>query len=236
MKKVSLVAALLLSVWFVKAQTINDPNAEVREAKNFHAISISNAFDVYLTQSNNEEAVAVSASETKYRDLISVEVKNGILSIGLKKNGWKMLRGNKKLKAYISFIKIDRLDVSGASDIYIQGKIKADELKIDISGASNLKGVIEAQKMTVDISGASDVSITGTAPQLTVDASGASRFKGTEFVTDFCNARATGASDIKLTVNKELSAHASGASDVRYKGEGVIRDIKTSGASSISRI
>jgi hypothetical protein len=235
MKKVSLVAALLLSVWFVKAQTINDPNAEVREAKNFHAISISNAFDVHLTQ-GDEEAVAVSASETKYRDLISVEVKNGILSIGLKKNGWNMLRGNKKLKAYISFKKIDRLDVSGASDIYIQGKIKADELKIDISGASNLKGVIEAQKMTVDISGASDVSITGTAPQLTVDASGASRFKGTEFVTDFCNARATGASDIKLTVNKELSAHASGASDVRYKGEGVIRDIKTSGASSISRI
>ncbi len=52
---------------------------------------------------------------------------------------------------------------------------------------------------------------------------------------DYCNAKASGASDIKITVNKELSAEASGASDVKYKGAGLIRDIKTSGASSISR-
>jgi hypothetical protein len=39
---------------------------EVRPAKDFHAIEVSSAFDVYLTQSN-EESVAVSASEVKYR-------------------------------------------------------------------------------------------------------------------------------------------------------------------------
>ena len=49
------------------------------------------------------------------------------------------------------------------------------------------------------------------------------------------NASASGASDIKITVNKELSAHASGASDVRYKGNGVIRDLKSSGSSSVSK-
>lgn len=227
----------MLMVLSISAQkTINDPNAVVREAKNFTAISISNAFDVYLTQSNEEEAVAVSAGESKDRDLITVEVKNGILYIGLKKDGWKWMRGNKKLKAYISFRKIDKLDVSGASDVYIQGTITADNLKIDLSGASNLRGKMDTKKMTIDLSGASDMTVSGRSSQLTVDASGASKFKGAELVTDFCNARATGASDIRITVNKELSAHASGASDVKYRGEGVIRDIKTSGASSISRI
>ena len=146
------------------------------------------------------------------------------------------MKGNKQLKAYISFKKIDRLDVSGASDIYVQGTIKADELKIDISGASNMRGKLEARKMTIDLSGASDMTVSGSSSQLTIDASGASKFKGADLATDFCNARATGASDIRITVNKELSAHASGASDVKYRGEGVIRDIKTSGASSISRI
>lgn len=236
MKRISFLTACLFAVLLVTAQkTINDPNAQVREAKNYHGISISNAFDVYLTQ-GNEEAVAVSASEIKYRDMITVEVKNGILSIGIKKEGWKWMKGNKQLKAYISFKNIDKLDVSGASDIYIQGIIKADDLKLDISGASNLRGKLETNKLLVDLSGASDMTVTGTASQLTVDASGASKFKGADLVTDFCNARATGASDIKITVNKELSANASGASDVRYKGNGVIRDIKTSGASSISKI
>src|SRR5688572_19835146 len=236
MKKISiLVVCLTIIVHAFAQKTINDPNAEVREAKNFHGISISNAFDVYLTQAN-EEAVAVSAIDSKYRDLITVEVKNGILVIDIKKNGWKWMKGNKQLKAYISFKAIDKMDISGASDVYIQGMIKADNLKIDLSGASNLRGKVESKKINIDLSGASDITLSGSTNNLTVDVSGASKFKGEDLQTDFCDARATGASDIKITVNKELSANASGASDVRYKGAGVIRDIKTSGASSISKI
>lgn len=235
MKKISLLLVSLSVILLASAQKINDANAEVREAKNFHGISISNAFDVYLTQAD-EEAVAVSAIDTKYRDLITVEVKNGILVIDIKKNNWKWMRGNKQLKAYISFKTLDKLDISGASDVYMQGTIKADNLKIDLSGASNLRGKVESKKINIDLSGASDITLSGSTNDLTVDASGASKFKGEDLQTDFCDARATGASDIKITVNKELSANASGASDVRYKGTGVIRDIKMSGSSSVSRI
>ena len=214
-------------------KTINDPNAEVRDAKNFQAIELSSAFDVYLTQSN-EESVAVSASEPKYRENIKVDVKGGVLIIRYDNKG-KWNSGNKKLKAYISFKQLDKLNVSGACDVYIVGDWKANNLKIDISGATNLKGKMDAQKLMVDLSGASDLTLTGTVGQLNIEASGASDFKGFDLAVDYCNAKASGASDIKITVNKELSAEASGASDVKYKGSGLIRDIKTSGASSISR-
>ncbi len=73
------------------------------------------------------------------------------------------------------------------------------------------------------------------AGKLNVEASGASDFKGFDLVTDYCDVRASGASGIRITVNKELSAHASGASDIKYKGDGLIRDLKTGGASSVSR-
>src|SRR5437762_5445585 len=91
-------------------QKINDPNAEIREAKNFHAISVSNAFDVYFSQ-GNEEAVAVSASEQKYKEHIIVEVNNGVLKISYKEDGkfWRRLSGNMKLKAYISFKNLDKI-------------------------------------------------------------------------------------------------------------------------------
>ncbi len=225
----------LVAVTGLSAQQVNDPNAEIRLAKNYHGISVSSAFDVYLSQSN-EEAVAVSASETKYRERIKVEVKDGILYVGYDRDG-KMGWGNsnKKLKVYISFKQIDKLTVSGACDVYISGTLKADNLSINQSGASDLKGKLDVNKLTVDLSGASDITVTGTATQLSIEASGASDFKGYDLNTDICNARASGASDIKITVNKELSAHASGASDVRYKGNGVIRDIKSSGASSVSK-
>jgi hypothetical protein len=68
-----------------------------------------------------------------------------------------------------------------------------------------------------------------------VDANGASDFKGFDLQADNCDVEASGASDIKVTVNKELNARASGASGVHYKGDGVIRDLRTSGASNVSR-
>ena len=227
-----LFAMALFSTGFAQ-KTINDPNVEVREAKDFQAIEISSAFDVYLTQSS-EESVAVSASEIKYRDRIKVEVRGGVLIIRYDNSG-KWNTGNKKLKAYISFKEINKLKVSGACDVYIVDNWKADNLKIDLSGASNLKGNIEGQKLMVDLSGASDMTLSGSMGQLDIEASGASGFRGYDMVVDYCDAKASGASDIKITVNKELSAEASGASDVNYKGNGLIRDVKTSGSSSISR-
>lgn len=235
MKRITVLFAGLvcLTSLSVNAQSINDPNAEVRNARNFHGIAVSNAFDVYLSQ-GNEEAVAVSASDKSDRDMIKIEVKDGILHIGLDK-GWKWNSGNKKLKAYISFKQIDKLTVSGACDVFISGVLKANELTINQSGASDLKGKLDVKKLIVDISGASDILVSGVATQLNVEASGASDFKGFDLVTDYCDVRASGASGIRITVNKELSAHASGASDIKYKGEGLIRDLKTGGASSVSR-
>ncbi|HKB45951.1 MAG TPA: head GIN domain-containing protein [Chitinophagaceae bacterium] len=233
MKKLYVLIVTLMACMVIHAQQVNDPNAEVREAKNYHGISVSSAFDVYLTQSN-EEAVAVSASETKFRERIKVEVKDGILHVWYDNEG-KWNTGNKKLKAYISFRAIDKLTISGACDVFISGTLKADDLTIRLAGASDLKGKLDSKKLTIDLNGASDMTVTGTAGQLSVEASGASDFKGFDFTTDYCDAHASGASDIKITVNKELSAHASGASDVHYKGDAVIRDLKTSGASSVSK-
>jgi Putative auto-transporter adhesin, head GIN domain len=234
MKRVSMLFVGMIVGAVLYAQQVNDPNAEVREAKNFHGINLSSAFDVYLSQSN-DEAVAVSASETKYRERITVEVKDGILRIGYDNKGMSWNGGRKKLKAYISFKQIDKLTISGACDVFINGTLKADALTINQSGASDLKGKLEINKLSVDLSGASDMTVSGTAMQVDVEASGASDFRGFDLATDICNVSASGASDIKITVNKELSAHASGASDVRYKGNGVIRDIKSSGASSVSK-
>ena len=235
MKKIWLPVLLLIAFGTAghAQKTINDPNVEVRAAKNFQAIEISNAFDVYLTQ-GNEESVAVSASELKYRENIKVDVRDGVLIIRYDNKG-KWQTGNKKLRAYISFKQLNKLNVSGACDVFIVEQWKAENLKIDLSGASNLRGNISAKKLMIDLSGASDLTLTGNADQLDVEASGASDFKGYDLAVEYCDAKASGASDIKVTVNKELSAQASGASDVKYKGSGLIRDVKTSGSSSISR-
>ena len=238
MKKISLLLmSIMLSAGLLAQKTINDPNAEARDHKDFHAIKISNAFEVYISQ-GNEDAVAISASSAEYKQKIITEVRNGVLIIRFDndKKFWKGWNSNKhKLKAYISIKKIDALNVSGACNVYFEDGLSAEGLSVDLSGASDMKGKIEAKTLKVDISGASSATISGNAATLAVEASGASDFKGFDLITNFCDAKASGASSVNITVNKELNADASGASSVRFKGEGLIRDIKTSGASNVTR-
>jgi hypothetical protein len=215
-------------------KTINDANAEKRNVSGFHAIEVSGGIDLYLSQ--GEEAVAVSAAKTEYRDKIITEVKNGVLKIWFDwKNNLKFNWDNHKLKAYVSARSLDGLKASGGSDVDLDGTLKTRKLDMDISGGSDFKGNVESDELNVEASGGSDVSISGKAARLTIDVSGGSDFSGYDLASDICNVEASGGSDVRVTVNKELSADASGGSDVYYKGSGLIRDLKTSG-STIKRV
>lgn len=236
MKKfASTLFLFLVMILSVTAQkTINDPNAELRPVKSFRALHLSGSFDVILTQ-GNEETVAVSASDRKMVSYITTEVVNGVLKIGLKgeKNSWLK---NRKLKAYISVKDLNELKASGASDIKIEGTLSVAQLKLSFSGASDLSGkVMVNDKLDVNLSGASDLSVEGSAGEMDIDVSGASNVKAYGFTVRSCNIKASGACNVRINVEKELSANLSGASNVYYKGSALIKDIKTSGASRISR-
>jgi uncharacterized protein YcfL len=236
MKKSVFLSICILSLLHCSAQKtiIKDANAEARTVGSFHAIEVSNAIDLYINQAD-QEAVAVSASEDKYRERIRTEVQNGVLKIWYDHTGISWQTGNRKMKAYVSFKSLDRLSASGSSDIYVDGTISGEELAIHLSGSSDFKGSVHVNELEMHQSGSSDASINGQAKDLKIDVSGASDIKGYDLVVDNCSAHASGSSDIHITVNKELSAQASGSSDIYYKGSGVIRDLHSSGSSSVSK-
>lgn len=211
---------------------VNDANAEVRNLSgSFYNITISGGIDLYLSQ-YDEESVAVSASSDEYIRSIKTVVENNTLRIfydGGK--GWNS--GNKKLKVYVSFKRLEKIVASGACDVQVAGMIQVPVFKLDLNGASSFKGAVKVDELSMDLSGASDVRINGFATIVYIQSSGASDVKGYELVADVCTAKASGASDINITVNKELNASASGASDIYYKGDAVVKKMNSSGASSI---
>lgn len=226
---------ILLVITVNAQQVISDANAQQRNISSFHAIKVSHAIDLYISQ-GNEEGVAVSAKNDEYRDKIKTAVENGVLKIWYDEDSkfWKN-SGSKNLKAYISFKTLNNLTASGASDVQFVSKIKVNDLTINLGGASDLKGFVEASSLKIDLSGASDMTISGSASNLTIEASGASDFKGFDLQTENCTVKANGASSVKITVSKEINAQASGASEVHFRGSGVIKDLKTSGASNVSK-
>lgn len=236
MKKI--IACLLFAstvlVAAAQKEIVNDPNAEVREiGGSFNSIKISGGIDLFLTQSD-DEAVAVSASENKYKDGIKTIIENKTLRIfylGLK--GWN--KDKKSMRIYVSFKNLEKIEASSSCDIQVADIINVPSLTLSLSGASDFKGAVKVDDLKMNLSGASDVTIKGIATVVHIESSGASDVKGFDLVTDVCDAKASGASDINITVNKELHASASGASDIFYKGNAELKEVHAGGASSVTK-
>ncbi len=238
MKKLIIFCVLFITVFNTSAQKdiVNDPNAELREISgSFNSIKVSGGINLFLSQAD-DIAVAVSASEQKYKDAIKTEVVNGVLQIfALSDKAWGSWKGNKNLRVYVAFKTLQKIDAAGACDIQVSGVITTPQLAIELSGACDFKGGLAVNELKLNLSGASDVKLTGTANKITIVSSGASDVKSYDLITDYCTAKASGASDINITVNKELYANASGASDIFYKGNAEVKERHTSGASSVEK-
>ena len=238
MKKLlfSLLTLLSFSAFAQDTKVINDPNATPRTLSgSFTAISVSSGIELYMTQ-GNEESIAVSASDQKHLDRIKTEVVNGTLKIYYDNKGisWKS-DNHRKLKAYVSFKTLVKLDASAGSEVKVNGSINAENLDLNVSSGSEFNGSINAKQFSVDVSSGAEVNISGKSDKLTVDVSSGAEFDGYDFATDYCDAEASSGASVHVTINKELSARASSGADIRYKGAALIRDIKISGGGAVKK-
>lgn len=257
MKKMILLACLFMA-FIAQAQSkmgvIYDENVQVRKLPNFTSIRVSNAIELFISQSNKTE-VAVSAKSDEYRNRIITEVVGGTLIIRMADNynrWWKWGNEDYRIKAYVSVNELYAITGSGATNIKIVNGVNAEKLKINLSGASDLRGDIKAGILLTDLSGASsfkgtvqanalsvkgsgacNFEVSGSGDDLIVDVSGASSVKMYEYLVKGASVEASGASSIKLNVSGMLKAHATGASSVDYKGTASLKELQSSGASSV---
>ena len=215
-------------------QFVLDEHAELRTvAATFTSIKVSSAIQLYLSMGANE-AVATSATNQVYRDGIKLEVVNGELNIYYDgPNKWAS--NNNGLKVYVAYKNLVQLTISSASNVVIAGIMNLPMLHVKLSGASNLKGQVNINNLTLRCSAASDVQLTGIVKNLIIESSGASDVHAYGIVADTAIIKTSGASDVQLTVNHVLTAVASGASNIFYKGNPTLKNQQNSGASTIAK-
>jgi hypothetical protein len=256
MKKLFFLSLLFIGFQVNAQQSalIYDDNAQIRQVGSFTAIKVSSSIDLYLTQSDKCQ-VAVSASNTEIRNRIQATVEGGTLVLKLENsngwNGWSKW-GNYKMKAYVSVKDLEALTGSGASNIRLLSKIASPKLQLKLSGASDLKGDIEAGVFNVNLSGASDYKgqlnaasfvldasgasnceLNGAADDISIELSGASDAKLYNLLAKGAIVSTSGASTANVNVSQLLKAHASGGSDIHYKGNAVVKSSNSSGGSNI---
>jgi hypothetical protein len=199
--------------------------------EDFNQLRVGSAFNCYVSFENKEELLLeVNENLLEY---VEVKIVNGELRIGIESG--VNLRKGAELTAYVGANYLKGLSASGASRIYLRDVLRSQSLDVHVSGASRIKGDIKTDITTVVVSGASDLDLEGYTNDLELDASGASNIGGYDFECDKLDLHMSGASKAELRNEGEMHIRLSGASVFKYKGDGVIKSIKTSGASKVEK-
>jgi hypothetical protein len=216
--------------------------------EDFERIEVSYAFDVDIERADTYK-VHIIIDETLL-EYLHVDKSGGTIYIGLKSGNTNM---DQTRKAEITLPRLQRLELSGASDGIVRGfsgsddmdfelsgasslevvDLKAGNIDVDISGASEFNGNIEIREGEFDLSGASILELTGSASDTSLEASGASDVRLAEFTTVNANIELSGASDAEIIVNQRLEIDLSGASELIYHGNPKVGSINVSGGSTI---
>ncbi len=237
MKKILFSFLTLLSLHiFAQDVVVNDANAVQRTlSASFNAISVSDGIDLYITQGDTE-SVAVSASDDKFLDRLKTEVADGTLKIYYSDNSvvWNS-NAKRKLKAYVSFKNLGSLKASSGSDVKAKSVLTLDNLKMHFSSGSQFNGEVDIKTLEVSENSGAEINLTGKAENLKTDLNSGAIFKGYDLSVNYCEAKATSGAEVRITVNKELAAKANSGGSIKYKGEGVVKDINVNSGGSVKR-
>lgn len=215
-----------------KAQVIVDANATTRSLTGaYDEVNISGNIKLIISQSENA-ALAISADEEKYKGDINTIVKEHVLFISASDNKFWKSRG-RGYTVYLSLKELNKVDASGAADIIVAGSLKSNSIVINLNGASSFNGYLLATNVKMELSGASLAILYGSANDFQITCNGASDVNGYEFITQNCNANASGASDMQINVQRNIDATASGASHIYYTGDASVAALNANGVSKI---
>ena len=217
MKKIwiSLMVAVL-SLFAVSAQkVVYDDNVQKRNISAFHAIETSSGIEVIISKGDREE-LAVSVGNNAYLDEVSTVVENGILKVS-RKGDWKFWNKWKdwKVKVYVAYKNLNAISAN--------------------SGGSVQGSDISLEKLTARLNSGGSINLSGTVTSLDVDGSSGAMFHGYSLSATNCKAEASSGAGVQVNVSKEISAKANSGGFVRFKGDGVIRDINVNSGGSVKR-
>lgn len=172
--------------------------------------------------------VKIEAEETVINN-IKTEVKDGILNI----TSDGSLETEKPINITVTVKELKSVNVSGAGKVKGEGEFTTDKISIEATGAGTTALQLKANEVSVNGSGAGNIKLSGTANTLKTELSGAANLKAYDLEVQTVSVNASGASNAKITAKQSVTADASGASSVSFKGNPTAKNINKSGTGSV---
>lgn len=200
-----------------------------RNVESFTGIKVSSGIDVYLKQ-GNKEAISVEADEN-LQEYILTEVSGDILNVYTDVN----IRDAERKRVYVTIKEVDYIKTSSAGDVFGETPIKSDRIDLSASSAGDIKLEIYAKEIEINVSSSGDITLSGETDLLKVDLSSAGDLNAFNLIAKEADISVSSAGDADINVSEKLTARASSAGDINYKGNPKNVDAHSSSAGSIHK-
>ncbi|MNU54889.1 hypothetical protein D3C71_439530 [compost metagenome] len=197
----------------------------------FSKIDLSGAIYVELTQG---KSCSVEVTPETAKDLVRVEITNGTLHLSNEPN--KRSNRTERIVVKVSMPNLERVDMSGATNLVSMNQFDVKSLVIDMTGASDLNLKVNASTFKGDISGACNVKLGGTCEVMNLDVSGAAQANLFDLATKKATVDNSGAAHVEISVSEVLVLDGSGASVTYYQVDGNSKNVSTSLGTSGSAV
>lgn len=204
--------------------------SEVRQIGSFQGVRVSEAIDVYLKK-GDKESVKVEVTGTELSNVLT-EVNGTTLKIHMRDGNF---HGRKSVKVYVTFTRLEKLSASSAANLFSSDPIKSDRLEISVSSAGSVETKLESESVSVSASSAGKTVLEGKTRSLEIEASSAGDIDAYNLESENVDASVSSAGSAKISVSKELEAHASSGGSIRYRGNPLKTNTDSSSGGSVKK-
>ena len=203
--------------------------SQQRNVSAFSGIHAAEGIDVYLKQ-GDKESVKVEVTEGDIKDVVT-EVAGTSLKVHMKSGSSKV----RNAKVYVTYTKLDKVSASSGANIFSEGTITAIDVDIQASSGSNIELMIDAKSIAAEASSAGEIELKGKTDRLEAEAQSGASVDAYDLAAKTVDAQASSGGSMKISVIDNLTANASSAGMIRYRGNPGKSVTNSSSAGSVKK-
>lgn len=203
-----------------------------RDLAAFHEIGVNLPAKIELVQGDSE-AIVIEADDNLL-PLIETVVTNGELTIRPVKG--VNLKGNSRIKITLNVRNVDKLSLASSADVSA-ARLTAAKLASSIAGSGRITiQDLQSDTLSVSIAGSGRFEAQGAAKTMDANIAGSGDISASKLSAHDVKISIAGSGDATVWVRKGLTVSIAGSGNVRYYGEGALRDSSTMGSGHVKQM
>jgi len=179
----------------------------------------------------SREYRVVVTSDSNLIDLVTTDIRNNVLNIGLKRGSYSFT----KIQVDVYCPTLTGVSISGSGSFTGNDAIITSTFDTDVSGSGEINGTIDCNNFSAKITGSGKIAVAGNGKDSDIIISGSGAFSGNNFAINNADVRVSGSGRANIFVSENLNVNITGSGEVNYRGNPRIES-KVSGSGRINKL